>query len=131
MNISLQLDTRDADVVFRGQIASGGAEAGTDVEDVLGGLDADGGGAVVEGGIAVVVHAVEGGGVGVCPGGEVGEGREGGVGAGEGVEGHFRDVVVFDGFGFARVGIVGGVHCLRVFGGGIEYTNWVMTEYGL
>lgn len=49
---------------------------------------------MVEGGVVVVVEAVEGGGVGVGPFGFGGEGGEVGVGAGEVVEGHGGDVGV-------------------------------------
>jgi len=54
------------------QKPSRSTKAGTDIEDVLGRLEVEFGSAVFESEVAVVVHAVERGGVGVGPGWEMG-----------------------------------------------------------
>lgn len=74
---------------------------------------------MVDGDVAVLVQAVEGGGVGVCPGGFGGEEGEVGAGAGEVVEGYVGDVGVGAGFGArgAFVVVFDGVagHCFFFF----------------
>ena len=95
----LHFDPRHPCAVPCSEEAARGAEAGPDVQNPLPGLEVELRSAVVEGGVAVVVQAVEGGGVGVCPGGFGGEEGEVGAGAGEVVEGHAGDVGVGAGFG--------------------------------
>ena len=79
MVLALEFDTGHVCAVFGGEEAACGAEAGSDVQDLFIGLETEIRGAVFEGGVGFVVHAVEGGCVGVGPVGFVGEGGEDGL----------------------------------------------------
>ena len=115
MVLPLQFYPRDPGAVAGSEKAACRAEAGSDVQDVLVGLEVNFRRAVLEGGVAVVVHAVEGGGVGVGPSWFGGEGGEVGMGAGEVVEGHGGDVGVGVVRRFGSGFIFGGEgsHCRR------------------
>ena len=115
MIFPLEFNPCDPGAVPGSEKAARGAEAGSDVQNVLIGFEMDFGSAVLEGGVAVVVHAVEGGGVGVCPFGFGGEGGEVGMGSGEIVEGHTGDVGIGVVVYFGRCFIFGasGGHCRR------------------